>query len=143
MNPLKSENIVAKILQVYAYVNVVAGVFMAFNIGDETSGYIGVVYFALVLVVSFLIFALGEIIDLLSEIKNNTHKTKTENRESFTSNESKANSVFNDNASQNSFYNKGNNTSATPANAWKCKCGRVNATYVSSCVCGRSKFDRE
>jgi hypothetical protein len=23
---------------------------------------------------------------------------------------------------------------------WKCGCGRVNASYVSSCICGRSKY---
>lgn len=26
---------------------------------------------------------------------------------------------------------------------WKCKCGRVNASYVSSCTCGKSKRDIE
>ena len=23
---------------------------------------------------------------------------------------------------------------------WKCSCGRVNAAYASSCVCGKSKY---
>lgn len=36
----------------------------------------------------------------------------------------------------------------TPANqpaaeGWKCACGRTNASYVSSCACGRSKRDNK
>ena len=32
--------------------------------------------------------------------------------------------------------------SAPPvAGNWKCTCGRVNASYVSTCACGRSKHD--
>lgn len=74
MNPLKSQNIVAKIMQVYAYLNAIAGVILAFMVGDE-SEIIAIVVFAVVLVASFFIFALGEIIDLLHQIKNNTSGT--------------------------------------------------------------------
>lgn len=28
-----------------------------------------------------------------------------------------------------------------PEGCWRCKCGRANANYVSSCVCGLSKRD--
>jgi len=31
------------------------------------------------------------------------------------------------------------NQSVVPANGWICTCGRANASYVSSCVCGLSK----
>lgn len=36
----------------------------------------------------------------------------------------------------------------TPANqpaaeGWKCACGRTNASYVSSCTCGRTKWDNK
>ena len=77
MNPLKSNNIVAKILQVYAYLNTAAGVIVALLLGKELGelGTVVAIYlFAAVLVASFLIFALGEIIDLLQNVKENTSK---------------------------------------------------------------------
>lgn len=77
MNPLKSNNIVAKTLQVYAYLNTAAGVIAALLLGKELGelGTVVAIYlFAAVLVASFLIFALGEIIDLLQNVKENTSK---------------------------------------------------------------------
>lgn len=77
MNPLKSNNIVARILQVYAYLNTAAGVIVALLLGKELGelGTVVAIYlFAAVLVASFLIFALGEIIDLLQNVKENTSK---------------------------------------------------------------------
>lgn len=79
MNPLKSNNIVARILQVYAYLNTAAGVIVALLLGKELGelGTVVAIYlFAAVLVASFLIFALGEIIDLLQTIKENTNGTR-------------------------------------------------------------------
>lgn len=79
MNPLKSHNIVAKILQVYAYLNTAAGVIVALLLGKELGelGTVVAIYlFAAVLVASFLIFALGEIIDLLQTLKENTNGTR-------------------------------------------------------------------
>ena len=83
MNPLKSNNIVAKILQVYAYLNTAAGVIVALLLGKElgkldtaVATYVAILaiwFFAAVLVASFLIFALGEIIDLLQNVKENTN----------------------------------------------------------------------
>ena len=79
MNPLKSNNIVAKILQVYAYLNAAAGVIVALLLGKElgkldtaVATYVAIYFLAAVLVASFLIFALGEIIDLLQNVKENT-----------------------------------------------------------------------
>lgn len=79
MNPLKSNNIVARILQVYAYLNTAAGVIVALLLGQELGelGTVVAIYlFAAVLVASFLIFALGEIIDLLQTLKENTNGTR-------------------------------------------------------------------
>ena len=73
MNPFKSNNIVAKIIQVYAYLNVIGGAILAFSISDDVSGMIAFLWFAAVLVVSFLLYAFGEVIDLLQKIKENTH----------------------------------------------------------------------
>ena len=69
MNPQNCKNIVAKILQYYAYLNAAGGVLLAFTLGD---GSLGILIFAIVLVASFFIYALGEIIELLNEIKLNS-----------------------------------------------------------------------
>ena len=79
MNPLKSNNIVARILQVYAYLNTAAGVIVALLLGKELGelGTVVAIYlFAAGLVASILIFALGEIIDLLQTLKENTNGTR-------------------------------------------------------------------
>ena len=73
MNPMKSNNIVAKILQVYAYVNAASGLILALALNKELGAVLAWIMFALVLVASFLIFALGEIIDLLQNLKENTN----------------------------------------------------------------------
>ena len=76
MNPLKSNNIVARILQVYAYVNAAAGFILTLLINKELEldAVVLSIILASVLVVNFLIFALGEIIDLLQNLKDNTDK---------------------------------------------------------------------
>ena len=74
MNPLKSNNIVAKILQVYAYLNAAAGLILALLLNKELGAVVAWVIFAAVLVASFFIFALGEVIDLLQNLKDNTSK---------------------------------------------------------------------
>lgn len=73
MNPLKSNNIVAKILQVYAYVNAASGLLLALALNKELGALLAWIMFALTLVASFFIFALGEIIDLLQNLKENTN----------------------------------------------------------------------
>lgn len=74
MNPLKSKNIVAKIIQVYAYLNAAAWVILAFVIADALDWAVALIAFAVGLFASFLLYAFGEIIDLLQEIKSNTHE---------------------------------------------------------------------
>lgn len=76
MNPLKSNNIVAKILQVYAYVNAATGFILTLLINKELEldAVVLSIILASVLAVNFLIFALGEIIDLLQNLKDNAGK---------------------------------------------------------------------
>lgn len=79
MNPLKSHNIVAKILQVYAYVNAAVGMLLTLSLAalvEDWGAVVAAIFFASSLVVNFLIFALGEIIDLLQTIKENTNGTQ-------------------------------------------------------------------
>lgn len=73
---MKSHNIVAKVLQVYAYVNGAAGIVLTLLLNKELRlGAVAVsIILAAVLVVNFFIFALGEIIDLLQTLKENTRK---------------------------------------------------------------------
>lgn len=73
MNPLKSNNIVAKILQVYAYLNAAAGLILALLLNKELGVVVAWFIFAAVLVASFFIFALGEVIDLLQNLNDNTN----------------------------------------------------------------------
>lgn len=81
MNPMKSNNIVAKILQVYAYVNAASGLILALTLNEELSAVVAWIMFALTLVASFFIFALGEIIDLLQNLKENTNGGREVNDE--------------------------------------------------------------
>ena len=76
MNPFKSNNIVAKVLQVYAYLNAAAGFVLTLLLNKELDlGAVAVsIILATVLVVNFFIFALGEVIDLLQNLKDNTGK---------------------------------------------------------------------
>ena len=76
MNPLKSNNIVAKVLQVYAYLNAAVGFILTLLINKELEldAAILSIILASVLVVNFFIFALGEVIDLLQNLKDNTGK---------------------------------------------------------------------
>lgn len=74
MNPLKSKNIVAKIIQVYACVNAAVWVIVFFVIASEVNVLTALAAFVVGVFVSFLLYAFGEIIDLLQEIKTNTYK---------------------------------------------------------------------
>lgn len=76
MNPLKSHNIVAKILQVYAYVNAAVEMILTLSLVEDWGAVVAAIFFASSLVVNFLIFALGEIIDLLQTLKENTNGTR-------------------------------------------------------------------
>ena len=76
MNPLKSNNIVAKVLQVYAYLNAAVGFILTLLINKELEldAVVLSIILASILAVNFLIFALGEIIDLLQNLKDNMDK---------------------------------------------------------------------
>lgn len=69
MKPSKSHNTVAAILQGYAIVNALAGLILAFVIED-----VGILVFLLTLLASFLLYAFGEVIQLLHAIMLNTSK---------------------------------------------------------------------
>lgn len=84
MNPMKTKNPVAKILQIYAIVNAAAGLILAFYINSEYYWFydalpLAVLFLGGVIVSSFAIYAVGEIIELLNQIKLNTSNHAIEN----------------------------------------------------------------
>lgn len=76
MNSTSPKNGVASALKVYALMNAFAGIVLAIVWAfDDVNSMIISIELAAILVASFLIYALGEIIDLLHAIKLNTART--------------------------------------------------------------------
>ena len=69
---MKKSNEVADILQTYAAINGIAGFGLMFYIASDFNWVIAVLYFAAIVVVSFLIYAFGDVIKLLQQIRDNT-----------------------------------------------------------------------
>lgn len=77
LNSSNEKNTVASVLQVYAIINAICGLFLALRMADDYySGAAVFLLFGTVLVASGFIYALGEVIKLLHEIKLNTRKTE-------------------------------------------------------------------
>ena len=73
-----NKNIVAQILKIYAIVNAVAGLLISLSMHDSYVDLIeslSFVFFGLSIVVSFGIYAFGEVIQLLQDIKDGTKGT--------------------------------------------------------------------
>lgn len=68
------KNMVAKILEVYAWLNGVCGLILSIILSELISGWLCFLFAGMVVVVSFLIYSLAEIIELLYQIKINTEK---------------------------------------------------------------------
>ncbi len=69
------KNTVATILKGYAIVHAIAGLTMAMMFARPGQGITTLVWMASVLITSFIIYAFGEVIGLLQDIKTNTAKT--------------------------------------------------------------------
>lgn len=75
---MQNQNMVAKILKVYAIVNAVFGIFLGLYWMSEGTDFletISIFFMAICLVVSFGIYAFGEVIQLLQDIKDGTQGT--------------------------------------------------------------------
>ena len=81
MNPLKAKNVVASILQLYAWANAVCWISLVFILADTLSDVVSAILCSAGLVVSFAIYALGEVVELLNQIKINTDSSFTSNIE--------------------------------------------------------------
>ena len=68
-------NTVAKILKVYAIINAVAGCILGLIAADTFNGALVALFIGLCIVTSFVIYAFGEVIQLLQDIKDGTRGT--------------------------------------------------------------------
>ena len=68
----RSSNTVAVIMWVYAIVNTVVGIIFGCSMYDTYEG-LSILFIAVTIVFSFGIYAVGEIIQLLQDIKDNTN----------------------------------------------------------------------
>ena len=74
---MNTENTVAKILKIYSVINFVACIILTFIIADAIGAVGLIVGLALSIGVNFVIYACGELLQLLHDIKLNTAKTAT------------------------------------------------------------------
>lgn len=75
-----TKNKVAKILKIYSILNVIGGIiiarYLSWNLPGNIADGVSWIYVAAVIVVSFLIFTIGEIVNLLAQIRDNTKASK-------------------------------------------------------------------
>ncbi|WP_455558148.1 hypothetical protein [Agathobaculum hominis] len=69
------QNTVAKILKIYAVLNALAGVFLGFYMSKEFIPEYCFVFAGACIVASFGIYAFGEVVQLLQDIKDGTNNT--------------------------------------------------------------------
>ena len=67
-----SENKVARILKTYGILNGICALIIGIIMMSDYDGFIGIIVFAAGLVASFLIYAFGEVVQLLHDIRRNT-----------------------------------------------------------------------
>lgn len=75
-----TQNTVAKVFKVYSGVNFIACILLLFILADTTgiSDVAGIIWIAVSIVVNFGIYAIGEVIQLLDDIKQNTAKARND-----------------------------------------------------------------
>lgn len=75
---MNTSNTVASILKGYAWLNAFAGVIASFYMMQERIDGIFVFFvFVAILISSFVIYAVGEVVQILHEIRENTAEKKT------------------------------------------------------------------
>ena len=83
-----TQNTVAKVFKVYSGVNSIACILLLFILAGTTgiSDVAGIIWIAVSIVVNFGIYAIGEVIQLLDDIKQNTAKARSNINEDTTAN---------------------------------------------------------
>lgn len=74
IDPSSERNTVATVLKVFAIINAIVGVILAFSVSYDYYSLVGIIFCACLIGVSFIIYAFGEVIELLHAIKLNTRK---------------------------------------------------------------------
>ncbi len=127
-------NTVAKIFKGYAIVNFIAGMIIFLAMEAFEDGILGILCLAGLLVVCFCIYAVGEVVQLLEDIKQNTARNgvASANREKNMSNNSYA--YYNSNVEPNSSTNMPENKQVL----FCPNCGKpVGSTDQKNCMyCG-------
>ena len=86
--------------------------------GDPIVAFAALITGAIAILFALPLYVLGNVVDEVSELREKVFTTATVNPEVH-------------------------NRQLLASGGWKCSCGRVNADYVSSCACGKSKHDVE
>lgn len=83
-----TQNTVAKVFKVYSGVNSIACILLLFILAGTTgiSDVAGIIWIAVSIVVNFGIYAIGEVIQLLDDIKQNTAKARSNTNEDTAAN---------------------------------------------------------
>lgn len=83
-----TQNTVAKVFKVYSGVNSIACILLLFFLAGTTgiSDVAGIIWIAVSIVVNFGIYAIGEVIQLLDDIKQNTAKARSNTNEDTAAN---------------------------------------------------------
>lgn len=80
-------NFVANVIKIYSVVNFIGDIILTLIVLDSMGGFYAFVFFFIGLVVSFGMYAFGEIISLLQDIKDNTNKWKINEEQSHATDE--------------------------------------------------------
>lgn len=80
-------NFVANVIKIYSVVNLIGVIILTLILSDSMGGFYAFVFFCIGLVVSFGMYAFGEIISLLQDIKDNTNKEKINKEQSHATDE--------------------------------------------------------
>lgn len=80
-------NFVANVIKIYSVVNLIGVIILTLILSDSMGGFYAFVFFCIGPVVSFGMYAFGEIISLLQDIKDNTNKEKINKEQSHATDE--------------------------------------------------------
>lgn len=80
-------NFVASVIKIYSVVNLIGCIILTLIVSNSMGGLYAFVFFCIGLVVNFGMYAFGEIISLLQDIKDNTNKVRINEEQSYATDE--------------------------------------------------------
>ena len=118
-------SIIEGCISIYATEEAMPGI--AWIIGGALASWIG----------SFLLVGFGELIEATCETRDLTYEFTHRKGSVLSANEPAPVTVVRSNSGAQT------KQVSAPAGGWICDCGRTNASYVSTCVCGRTKNEKK